>query len=153
MGWSPIWKCANSSGIKAQSLHGEDWKLVSPIIGPDISNRMPRKTSLEPLSRSLRNHKWFLFLGEDWKLICLNIGHGMLKKVLNLPSTSFLLTFFLTEMAIFIPKGQLISKCPFVVFKSTRKYNKSFVRISVLAPKKKSNQKKEHFITLTYVSM
>ena len=38
-------------------------------------------------------------------------------------------------------KGQLVSKCPFVVFKSTRKTNKSFVKISALASKKRSNQK------------
>ena len=42
-----------------------------------------------------------------------------------------------------VTKGQLISKCPFGVFKSTKKTNKIFVRSSVLAPKKRSNQKKE----------
>ena len=109
---------------KIVSLHGEDCKLVSSNIGPEISNRMPRKTSLDQLSRSLRIHKWFSNYDEDWKLICLNIGVGMLTKVLNLPLTIFLLTFFLTEMAIFIPKGQVISKRPFVVFKSTRKPTK-----------------------------
>ena len=31
------------------------------------------------------------------------------------------------------PKGQLISKCPFGVFKSSKKTNKMFVRISALA--------------------
>ena len=38
-------------------------------------------------------------------------------------------------------KGQLISKCPFGVFKLTKKTNKIFVRISALASKKRSNQK------------
>ena len=38
-------------------------------------------------------------------------------------------------------KGQLISKCPFGVFKSTKKRNVIFVRISVQASKKRSNQK------------
>ena len=37
-------------------------------------------------------------------------------------------------------KGQLISKCPFV-FKSAKKNNEIFVRISALASKKRSNQK------------
>ena len=37
-------------------------------------------------------------------------------------------------------KGQLISKCPFCVFKSTKKHE-IFVRISALASKKKPNQK------------
>jgi hypothetical protein len=34
-------------------------------------------------------------------------------------------------------KGQLISKCPFGVFKSTKKPTKLFVRISALASKKR----------------
>ena len=38
-------------------------------------------------------------------------------------------------------KGQLISKCPFGVFKLIKKTNKFFVKISALASKKKSNQK------------
>ena len=38
-------------------------------------------------------------------------------------------------------KGQLISKGLFGVFKSTKKTNKNFVRISALAFKKRSNQK------------
>ena len=38
-------------------------------------------------------------------------------------------------------KGQLISKCPFGVFKSPKKTNEIFSRISALASKKKSNQK------------
>ena len=38
-------------------------------------------------------------------------------------------------------KGQLISKCSFGVFKSTKKSNEIFVRISALASKKRSNQK------------
>ena len=37
-------------------------------------------------------------------------------------------------------KGQLISKCPFGVFKSIQKTN-IFFRISALASKKRSNQK------------
>ena len=37
-------------------------------------------------------------------------------------------------------KGQLISKSPFGVFKSTKKTNEIFVRISALASKKRSNQ-------------
>ena len=41
----------------------------------------------------------------------------------------------------YVPKGQLISKCPFGVNKSTKKTNKTFVRISALASKKRSNQK------------
>ena len=36
-------------------------------------------------------------------------------------------------------KGQLISKCPFVVFKSTKKTNEIFVSISALASKKWSH--------------
>ena len=46
------------------------------------------------------------------------------KKVPNLPSTIFLLTFFLTDTAILIPKSQLFSRYPFGVFKSTRKLMK-----------------------------
>ena len=38
-------------------------------------------------------------------------------------------------------KGQLILKCPFGVFKSPKKTNKCFSRISALASKKRSNQK------------
>ena len=38
-------------------------------------------------------------------------------------------------------KGQLIFRGPFGVFKSTKKSNKIFVRISTLASKKRSNQK------------
>ena len=38
--------------------------------------------------------------------------------------TIFLLTFLLTDMAISIPKGQLFSRYPFGVFKSTRKLMK-----------------------------
>ena len=38
-------------------------------------------------------------------------------------------------------KGQLIYKCPFGVFKSPKKNNKNFSRISALASKKRSNQK------------
>ena len=38
-------------------------------------------------------------------------------------------------------KGQLISKYPFDVFKSTKKTNEIFVRISALASKQKSNKK------------
>ena len=37
-------------------------------------------------------------------------------------------------------KGQLISKCPFGVFKSSEKPTKIFSRISALASKKRSNQ-------------
>ena len=39
-------------------------------------------------------------------------------------------------------KGQLFSKCPFGAFKSTEKTNEISVRISTLASKKRSNQKK-----------
>ena len=38
-------------------------------------------------------------------------------------------------------KGQSISKCPFGVFKSSKKTNKIFSRLSALASKKRSNQK------------
>ena len=38
-------------------------------------------------------------------------------------------------------KGQLISKCPFGVFKSSEKATKFFQRISALASKKRSSQK------------
>ena len=38
-------------------------------------------------------------------------------------------------------KCQLISKCPFGVFKSSKKNNNFFSRISALASKKRSNQK------------
>ena len=38
-------------------------------------------------------------------------------------------------------KGQLISKCPFGVFKSPKKTTTSSSRISALASKKRSNQK------------
>ena len=38
-------------------------------------------------------------------------------------------------------KGQLISKCSFSVFKSTKKTNEIFVRMSALASKKRLNQK------------
>ena len=38
-------------------------------------------------------------------------------------------------------KGQLILKCPFGVFKSPKKPNEIFSRISALASKKRSNQK------------
>ena len=41
---------------------------------------------------------------------------------------------------ILIIKGQLISKCPFGVFKSPKKPTK-FLMISALASKKRSNQK------------
>ena len=37
-------------------------------------------------------------------------------------------------------KGQLISTCPFGVFKSSPKNNEMFLRISALASKKRSNQ-------------
>ena len=40
-----------------------------------------------------------------------------------------------------IIKGQLISKCLFGVFRSTKKTNQIFVRISALASKRRSNQK------------
>ena len=40
-----------------------------------------------------------------------------------------------------LTKGQLISKCPFGVFKSPKKTNKKFVGISALASKKRSYQK------------
>ena len=40
-----------------------------------------------------------------------------------------------------VGKGQLISKCPIDVFKSTKKTNEIFARISALASKKRSNQK------------
>ena len=39
------------------------------------------------------------------------------------------------------PQGQLISKCPFGVFKSSKKPRKFFPKISALALKKRSNQK------------
>ena len=39
------------------------------------------------------------------------------------------------------PKGHLISKCPFGVFKSPKKPPPIFERISALALKKRSNQK------------
>ena len=42
---------------------------------------------------------------------------------------------------LLVIKGQLILKCPFGVFKSTKKNNKILVRISALASKKRSNQK------------
>ena len=38
-------------------------------------------------------------------------------------------------------KGQLISKCPFGVFESSKNHNEIFSRISALASKKRSNQK------------
>ena len=40
-----------------------------------------------------------------------------------------------------VVKGQLISKCPFGVFKSSKKTNDFFSRISALVFKKRSNQK------------
>ena len=40
-----------------------------------------------------------------------------------------------------ICKGQLISKCPFGVFKSPKKTKEMFSMISALASKKRSNQK------------
>ena len=46
----------------------------------------------------------------------------------------------LSPRAVEMVKGQLISKCPFGVFKLT-KNSESFVRISALASEKKSNQK------------
>ena len=54
------------------------------------------------------------------------------------------LTFLSTMGSIFkyvSSKGQLISKYSFYVFKSTKKTNEIFVRISALASKKGSNQK------------
>ena len=39
------------------------------------------------------------------------------------------------------PKGQLISKCPFGVFKSPKNINEFFSRIFGPASKKRSNQK------------
>ena len=39
-------------------------------------------------------------------------------------------------------KGQIISKCPFGVLKSPKKTNEIFSRISALASKKRSNQKR-----------
>jgi hypothetical protein len=41
-----------------------------------------------------------------------------------------------------ISKGQLIWKCPFGVFKSTKKPTKNFGRISALASKKRGQIKK-----------
>jgi hypothetical protein len=49
--------------------------------------------------------------------------------------------FFILERADGGGRGQLISKCPFGVFKSPKKPTKFFVRISALASKKRSNQK------------
>ena len=40
-----------------------------------------------------------------------------------------------------LTKGQLISKCPFGVFKLTKKPTKVFVSISAQASRKSSNQK------------
>jgi hypothetical protein len=42
---------------------------------------------------------------------------------------------------MFEVKGQLISKCPFGVFKSLKKPTNFFLRISALAFKKRSNRK------------
>ena len=55
-----------------------------------------------------------------------NTNGGKLKIVLRLPAA----------------KGQLILKCPFGVFKSPKKNYEIFSRISTLASKKRSNQKK-----------
>ena len=41
----------------------------------------------------------------------------------------------------FSAKGQLILKCPYGVFKSSKKNKEIFSRISALASKKRSNQK------------
>ena len=46
-----------------------------------------------------------------------------------------------TAAKTYCPKGQLNSKCPFGVFKSTKKTNEIFVRISALATTKRSTQK------------
>ena len=56
------------------------------------------------------------------------------------------LVFWAPSFSSFEPyvlgKGQLISKCPFVVFKSTKKTNEIFLRIFAIASKKRSNLKK-----------
>ena len=46
------------------------------------------------------------------------------------------------SLVVAMAKGQLILKCPFGVFKSPKKPTKFFSRISALASKKRSNQKK-----------
>ena len=63
----------------------------------------------------------------------------MLQKLL---SNSWLYQqFYKNYISSTFPKGQLISKSPFGVFKLTKKTNEIFVRISALASKKRSNQK------------
>ena len=63
-------------------------------------------------------------------------------KYSNLGNTYFQEIIELIETIMYLnSKGQLISKCPFGVNKSTKKTNKNFVRISALASKKRSNQK------------
>ena len=46
------------------------------------------------------------------------------------------------NLMLYFDQGQLITKCPFGVFKSSKKKQKIFSRISVLASKKRSNKKK-----------
>ena len=53
--------------------------------------------------------------------------------------------FFYTVVFQNLPstKGQLISKCPFGVFKSTKKANEIFIKISAPTSKKRSIQEKK----------
>ena len=61
-----------------------------------------------------------------------------------MPSLSFIeviINLYVNVSVVGLPKGQLISKYPFGVFKSPKKNNGIFSRISSLASKKRSNQK------------
>ena len=68
--------------------------------------------------------------------MCVTIGNEAIDKLKEVRGYSY--------MALDLEgyhKGQLISKCPSGVFKSNKKTNEIFVRISALASKKKLNQK------------
>ena len=86
---------------------------------------------------------FFLYTGRGPSSTAMHMGHLIpfiftkwLQETFDVP-----LVIQLTDDEKFLFKGQLISKCPFGVFKSTKKINANILRISVLASKKGSNQK------------
>ena len=64
-----------------------------------------------------------------------------LKNFLTREYVGTLISFLLMQQDSYQTKGQLILKYHFGAFKSSKKTNKLFSRISALASKKSSNQK------------
>ena len=92
--------------------------------------------------------KFFLSSFHVFEYSCSHCAHSSLvdylAQVINGKKLSqhILLHFLMQNIRMCFLKGQLISKCPFGVFKSSKKTNEFFSRISaLLASKKRSNQK------------